>query len=80
MQELALQGEIEREDIFEFVINNIKYSITNKVIFHAGKSVSEFKEKLKNYENMRGNLNKSQYFSEVKHIKKISYRQKDEDR
>ena len=62
MRELASRGMIEMEAVFEYVINGINDSPSNKSILYGAKSVSEFKEKLKNYEKMRGYVNKSTLF------------------
>ena len=70
MRELASRGMIEMEAVFEYVINGINDSPSNKAILYGAKSVSEFKEKLKNYEKMQG-----YDFSKDKHNRKeVTYK------
>lgn len=60
MRESASRGNIEIEAVFEYVIRGINDSVNNKVILYRAKTVSEFKEKLKNCEKIRGKDRKIQ--------------------
>ena len=54
MRELASRGKIELDAVFEYVINGLNDNSSNKIILYGAKSVGEFKDKLKDYEKMRG--------------------------
>lgn len=60
MKELASRGNVEIEAVFEYVIMGINDNVNNKLISSGTKSVSEFKDKLKNYEKIRGKDKKIQ--------------------
>lgn len=53
IKEIASRGNIEIEAVYDYVINGIIDSPSNKIILYGAKSVSEFKEKLKYYEKIR---------------------------
>lgn len=58
MREIASRGTIEVEAILEYVINGIGDRASNKAILYGAKTISEFKERLKTYEIIRGDKTK----------------------
>lgn len=52
MRDLAHKGSLENTSLFDYVINGIPDTSSNKIFLYGCKSISEFKEKLKIYENL----------------------------
>lgn len=53
MREIATRGEIEKEALFQYVIDGIDDQSMNKGVLYGARNMREFKEKLKIYEKIR---------------------------
>ncbi|XP_075164706.1 uncharacterized protein LOC142237219 [Haematobia irritans] len=56
MKEIASQGNVEDSALMQYVINGITDSVTNKAVLYGAEDLSEFKKKLRIYEQMQNDF------------------------
>ncbi|GFW53674.1 transposon Tf2-9 polyprotein [Trichonephila clavipes] len=52
MRDLARKGAVDDSSLMDYIIGGIPDSSNNKIILYGSKTLSEFKDKLKNYETL----------------------------
>ncbi|GFX51484.1 retrovirus-related Pol polyprotein from transposon 17.6 [Trichonephila clavipes] len=61
MRNLAHKGAVDDSSLIDYIIDGIPDSSNNKIILYGSKTLSEFKDKLKNYETLLNSKHSKQF-------------------
>ena len=77
IKELASRGKIENDALIQYVIDGIPDDTNNKIMLYGTKSLNEFKEMLKIYENIKLQTSNRTYKSNDKNYNKEHFIKQD---